>query len=505
MLRTIPVAAICLAAFAIPAIAQSPAYPFEEVARGSDGGGGLAQATQDLIQSDPQLQASGAAHLIPPGTSIDFGREALLVVRLGTRPTGGYGIQIRSVSVRPSSGSAPGGPSVSLTTQLRVSVVTHSPGPLDSVTKGFTSPYHVVKVPRPAFGGLVASFELADAAVDFTRFSRTLSAPFHGVVRKVEVGRDGSVSILEHGPGVSVDVVQVQSVVEDRFVAQLRAVLGRVDYFGLPADVTGPQPAHDGPYVTYLLGRGSEEWRVAGDRMSIVPPMKARLAPLDELLDAIRDEAVNGPQVDEFKGTVELDGARVLLRGPQTSHALTGALAATVRMFAGETVKVSGAIRATPQGSSLEVAQILYPEHQAALKGTLQRSAAGALSLATGTSTPELLGPAAPALATALSFSLVELDGWLFSDLNTGAIERVYVASAQAKVTARRSPVLAGGGAPRGWARRGQTVSVLRLSASGTWARVKRGDREGYMRLDHLEIGDARAINPGLSGALGGK
>lgn len=503
MNRMTPLAAACLAAFTLPAVAQTQPYPFENVARGHSAGG-LSKAKQDLILSNAQLQGSGVAHLIPVGAEIDFSKDALLAVRMGSRPTGGYAIRIRSISVRPSSGSVPGGPAVSLTTQLQVEVVARSPGPMDQVSKGFTSPYHLVKIPRPAAGGLVASFETSDEAVDFDTFSRNIGSPFVGLTRRVEVSKNGAVTVQEWGPGGSdVSPVQVSTRIDDRFMGQLRAVLGRVDFESLPIDISGPTPALDGPHLTYLLSRGSSHLqRVAGDRMSITPETRARLLPLDELIAMIRDEAVNSPQIEEFKGTVMLNGDDVVLSGPQRAYVLTGERAKTVGMFAGETVKISGAVGSS--ADRMEVAEILYPTHQPTLVGTLQLSSNGA-TLATGTSNAELRGPAAPALRTANSFSLVVLDGWVFDDLNTGKLERIYAVSAEATVTARYAFLL-----PHGWARRGEKVAVIGLSRSGVWARVKRGDSKAFMRLSHLRIGESAAIapasggsGPGLSGSVG--
>lgn len=66
---------------------------------------------------------------------IDFGNEAVVVVSMGTRPTGGYSINVESVSESESDGT------------LYVEVVEVSPGPSCVVTQAESAPVHAVRVP----------------------------------------------------------------------------------------------------------------------------------------------------------------------------------------------------------------------------------------------------------------------------------------------------------------------------------------------------------------------
>jgi len=66
---------------------------------------------------------------------IDFGNEAVIVVSMGTRSTGGYSIDVERVSESESDGT------------LYVEVVEVSPGRGCAVTQAVSAPVHAVRVP----------------------------------------------------------------------------------------------------------------------------------------------------------------------------------------------------------------------------------------------------------------------------------------------------------------------------------------------------------------------
>ncbi len=70
----------------------------------------------------------------PSLPAVDFTADWVLVVALGSRPTGGYGIRVDSVANH-------GG--------TVVYVTTIAPGPLCAVTQLVTSPAQLVRLPRP--------------------------------------------------------------------------------------------------------------------------------------------------------------------------------------------------------------------------------------------------------------------------------------------------------------------------------------------------------------------
>lgn len=80
----------------------------------------------------------------PPAPAIDFAREFVLVAALGEHATGGYRIEIASVTAR-------GG-------RIEARVVTSTPGKGCVVAAMMTQPLDVVRVPRPRAGELDVRF-----------------------------------------------------------------------------------------------------------------------------------------------------------------------------------------------------------------------------------------------------------------------------------------------------------------------------------------------------------
>ena len=79
--------------------------------------------------------AYGSQLTLPPIPPTDFRRESVLGFFLGTRSTGGYGIEVRDVTTE-------GG-------EYYVNVVVREPGPGAITTQAITSPWVLVRVPRP--------------------------------------------------------------------------------------------------------------------------------------------------------------------------------------------------------------------------------------------------------------------------------------------------------------------------------------------------------------------
>jgi hypothetical protein len=71
---------------------------------------------------------------LPELPQVDFAREMLVVVALGERPTGGYGILVDSAAAKP------GG--------LTIWVRTISPGPGCAVTPAVSQPVDIARLPR---------------------------------------------------------------------------------------------------------------------------------------------------------------------------------------------------------------------------------------------------------------------------------------------------------------------------------------------------------------------
>lgn len=95
--------------------------------------GGPSEPTEAVISNPERLTAVWPAAAERP--AIDFSREAVILVALGQRPTGGYEVEITTVQAR-------GDTAVVLYVERR-------PGPRCMTTQALTSPYHIVAIAPP--------------------------------------------------------------------------------------------------------------------------------------------------------------------------------------------------------------------------------------------------------------------------------------------------------------------------------------------------------------------
>lgn len=86
-----------------------------------------------LIDSQSKLQALGASALA--AMEVDFVKEALLVVSLGERPTGGYRVDVTGVR--------------RLDRTLILQITARRPGPNEGVTLAATHPFAAAVIPAP--------------------------------------------------------------------------------------------------------------------------------------------------------------------------------------------------------------------------------------------------------------------------------------------------------------------------------------------------------------------
>jgi hypothetical protein len=94
----------------------------------------------DIATSQDQLlrlwnRAHGAQLTPPPVPDIDFRRDTVVAYFMGQRPSGGYGIQVTDVSVE-------GG-------EAYINMRLTEPGAGEIVTQALTSPWVMIRVPRP--------------------------------------------------------------------------------------------------------------------------------------------------------------------------------------------------------------------------------------------------------------------------------------------------------------------------------------------------------------------
>ena len=111
--------------------AQAPEVRLVPVARGSSSG--IAEAAQIVVRSNAEWaklwKSHGAAQPVP---AIDFARQMVAGVFLGTRPTGGYSVEIV--------GARREGPA------LVLEYVERTPPPDAVLTQALTEPFHIVRL-----------------------------------------------------------------------------------------------------------------------------------------------------------------------------------------------------------------------------------------------------------------------------------------------------------------------------------------------------------------------
>ena len=118
---------------------QEP-IPFESIASGATPASGEIQAggalAYQIFADSTAWSAFWRRSFATPVPEVRFEDEFVLRVEWGTQPTGGYGVEIRTLKLDGKSGT------------LYVGLGLKEPGPDDMVTQALTTPYAVVRVPR---------------------------------------------------------------------------------------------------------------------------------------------------------------------------------------------------------------------------------------------------------------------------------------------------------------------------------------------------------------------
>ncbi len=101
---------------------------------------GLDKTERIVVRDETSWQAlwariNSGGSPVPPVPVIDFSQEMLVVVALGARSTGGYGIHVDGANESENAGVA-------------VTVRSISPGPRCATTQAFTQPVDIARVPR---------------------------------------------------------------------------------------------------------------------------------------------------------------------------------------------------------------------------------------------------------------------------------------------------------------------------------------------------------------------
>jgi hypothetical protein len=117
------------------ALMQQSSPQIVTVAQGSRSG--IEEHREAIVRTAadwPALWKAHGASGSPP--AVDFANDMVVAVFLGTRPTGGFRVEITGAHAEAQS--------------LVVDYVERRPGPEDIVSQALTSPFHIVRLPRHA-------------------------------------------------------------------------------------------------------------------------------------------------------------------------------------------------------------------------------------------------------------------------------------------------------------------------------------------------------------------
>ncbi len=114
-------------------LAQAPTPAIVTIARGEFSG--ITDLREVLVRAPAEWnalwKAHGASQAVP---AVDFSTERVAAVFLGTRPTGGFRVEITGARREAD--------------MLVIEYVERRPDPADILTQVVTSPFHIVKIPR---------------------------------------------------------------------------------------------------------------------------------------------------------------------------------------------------------------------------------------------------------------------------------------------------------------------------------------------------------------------
>lgn len=137
--RLLTIALLLLAALPSLSACARPAVgvDFTTLARGSHSG--ITAQTAALITDPAAWREHWGRHAAlfvppPPAPPVDFEAASVVVIHLGERRTGGYGVAVTRID--------------RVQSELRVSAVETRPAPGAVVTMALTQPYHIVRIAR---------------------------------------------------------------------------------------------------------------------------------------------------------------------------------------------------------------------------------------------------------------------------------------------------------------------------------------------------------------------
>ncbi|MCA8925017.1 MAG: protease complex subunit PrcB family protein, partial [Planctomycetes bacterium] len=338
MTKTLTLIGVGLA-LALPALGQTENVPFTVLAQTTSGSG--PDAAQQVVIRTPAGMSVVDPWLSSPAPYVDWGREVLALASLGTKPTGGYAVEVAAVTRTPLGTtpnafryevqvreSAPSGPAIQIQTQP-FQVVKFRARPSDAVVfvGGPT-------VPPPA----PLSFEAMELSVT----AHMLSGP--PSTRTISIQRDGAVqAVLNSGVPLTIDgratPQELRALSRAVETARLRTIPAVTPTAGLGQPGL---PGFPGSPWTLKVQSATPDYAgsTQGAEVGLYAQYQARLEPLIEGMQQVLDRLLNSnPPLPSptISGEIDVQGSRVILRRPSGEQLAIEppAIAARMRRFDG--------------------------------------------------------------------------------------------------------------------------------------------------------------------------
>jgi hypothetical protein len=262
-------------------VAAAQDVPFETIARGAHGGYG--PPANHVVRSQAELQSTGVDKLLPPGTSIDFSKDMLLAVLMGTKNTGGYSVEVTKIERKQMMTILPV-PAPPPTYYLEVQADHRSPPPGSIVTMALTSPYHVVKVRKTS-----ERVDFVASAPAFTSVQRNVRWP--GGISNISIAADGAVHTVTGQITHHANIVDGAATVQE--LRALSDALRAADFASIPADITPSSiPVGGRLYTLTVDGATPHAVRAA---WGLEGAYAARLRLVHDAIDAIFQRVITPP------------------------------------------------------------------------------------------------------------------------------------------------------------------------------------------------------------------
>ncbi|MEZ0227563.1 MAG: protease complex subunit PrcB family protein [Planctomycetota bacterium] len=261
---------------------------------------GHTTAKQQVIQSkatyDAWYQNAGG----PPATpTVDFTKEDVLAVAMGTMPTSGYAIEITKVEYT-NFGLPP-----------LVGVVHYKETkPTGFTLQVLTSPSHVVKVTKVT--NLTKYIFVNDTApaYPYDKLSFNVSWPFDGTSSTIEIGPKGDAAVYRSSP-----LAKYAPLIGTATAAELKAVndaFTKANVKTLPANVADDRVFIIAPKAMQLESTIAGKAYTFSASLDYYKTYEARVKPLCDALKAISDRLLKAPATTFEKLSLTTEGGFVM-------------------------------------------------------------------------------------------------------------------------------------------------------------------------------------------------